>query len=93
MSNTEFRSRVETYLSISRQIKSLETRLAKEKGFLIEELDNRESDEISVGQYKVSNKAVASKRVDMKHLKEHFPDMAKECIKETCYKRFNVDLA
>ena len=93
MTNTELYSRVETYLSLSRQIKSLEKRLAAEKGFLIDELDIRKAEELAVGQYKVSNKAVASSRVDVKHLKEHFPDVARECTKETSYKRFNVDLA
>ena len=76
MSNTEFRSRVETYLSINRQIKSLDNQLATEKEHLIQELDSRKAEELSVGQYNVSNKAVASSRVDVKRLKEHFPDVA-----------------
>ena len=90
--NANFKSHIEAYLDLERQIAKLQEELKTHRTALVTGLNHRGKDTLCVDGYKVSHKEVTSKRVDTTMLKTHHPEIAQACTVEKKSMRFLVGL-
>ena len=81
-------AKLTTYKAKKNMIDQLEKELESLKNEIVEYMNGQE--EITVGQYKATNKDCTRNGIDEKQLKEKYPVIAEEMKKTTVYKRFSV---
>lgn len=70
MNDNTFLKHVKKYLAIEEQIKAFKTDLEKEKAALIEELKNRNKEEETINDHKVSYKHFTRSGIDLEAIKK-----------------------
>lgn len=85
---SEFEDKINEYLEIKRQIKSLEEDSKAIENTIKNELGNAEKGVIS--EFLVVWKTMNSNRVDSRKLKDKYPDVYNEVIKQSTCRRFEI---
>lgn len=80
---------VDTYLTLKIQLKQLEEQITAIENHLKSQLGNHEIG--MVGPYKVKWENRSRTSVDSKLLKEHYPEVYQECIKQTHFRQFSIN--
>lgn len=91
MTLQEIESKIKEYKELQRMADELSAEMDKIKDELKVEFENQHTDTITTNAYKISFKAVTSKRVDTTALKKDLPDVAEKFTKETTTKRFTIN--
>lgn len=91
MTLQEIESKIKEYKELQRMAEELSAEMDKIKDELKAEFEKEHTDTIIAGAYKISYKAVTSKRVDTTALKKDMPDVAEKFTKATTTKRFTIN--
>lgn len=86
MNNTE--TLAKSYIEYKKMIDEAEKMLDNIKKQLLVDLANRE--EITAGDYTITNKQITRTTIDNKKLQAEYPRAAKACTKQSVYNRFVV---
>ena len=90
MSMDEMESKIRELRSLQRLIEEAQTEAEVIKDTIKAQLTAQGVDELTVGEYKVTWKAVVSSRLDNKALKAALPDVAERFTTTTTCRRFSV---
>lgn len=85
---SEYKGKIDSYLQLKNSIKSLEDQMKE-----IENQIKNEMKEAEVGfvlNYQTEWKTINSNRVDTKKLKEQFPNIYSQVVKESSYRKFGI---
>ncbi|AMA72904.1 hypothetical protein ACH33_08565 [Aneurinibacillus sp. XH2] len=85
---SEYKEKIDEYLMLKDSIKSLETRMKEIENQIKHEMKDAEL--AFVQNFQAEWKTIHSNRVDSKKLKEQFPDIYKQVMKPTIYRRFDI---
>lgn len=84
----EYKSKIEELLSLKETIKQLEEQEKALENEIKNELKDAEYG--MVGNYQISWKPIVSNKVDSKKLKEKFPHVYEQVIKQSSYRKFGI---
>lgn len=84
----EYKSKIEELLSLKETIKQLEEQEKALENEIKNELKDAEYG--MVGNYQISWKTIVSNKVDSKKLKEKFPHVYEQVIKQSSYRKFGI---
>lgn len=90
MTTQEIRNTIKNYKELQRLREELDAELEAAKDSLKAELEAQGVDELTVGEYRISNKAVTSTRVDTTAIKKALPDVAERFSKTSTTRRFCI---
>lgn len=90
MSVIEMGSTANEYRALQAEIKALEEQAEALKQKMISEMDARQTEELTAGEYIIRWKPYEASRVDTTALKNELPDIAAQFTKKTLACRFTV---
>lgn len=90
MTMQEIKNAIKNYKELQRLREELEAEMESVKDSLKAELEAQGVEELTAGEYRISNKAVTSARVDTTALKKALPDIAQAFTKKSTTRRFQV---
>lgn len=85
---SEYKGKIDEYLEIKNSIKSMEEQMKEIENQIKEAMKDAEFG--FVQKYQTEWKSITSNRVDTKKLKEHFPDIYAQVVKESSYRKFSI---
>lgn len=85
---SEYKERIDEYLNIKSSIKSLEEQMKEIENHIKNEMKDAELG--FVQNYQTEWKSITSNRVDTKKLKETYPDIYSQVVKESSYRKFGI---
>ncbi|MDP4164415.1 MAG: YqaJ viral recombinase family protein [Bacillota bacterium] len=85
---SEYKEKIDEYLEIKSSVKALEEQMKEIENQIKYEMKDAELG--FVKNYQTEWKSITSNRVDTKKLKEHFPDIYTQVVKESSYRKFGI---
>lgn len=90
MSNTNIQEKIKDYKELQRMSEELNAEMEAIKDELKQELEQRNTETLITGEYKITYKAVTSSRFDSAAFKKEHGELYKQYQKQTTSKRFTV---
>lgn len=89
--NNVFIEFINSLKAIESQIADLQSEADAIKDLIKEELTSEGIDEVSVGNYKITYRAVISNRFDSTNFKKSHAELYRQFTKQTSYKRLTIN--